>query len=79
MSEQLANDFDKILRKELVLSYMEVALKHVRECAVFTNTRKDVLEFLKSVKNIPEEAIVVLTSNSISLLTTDEGIPLQFA
>jgi hypothetical protein len=58
-------------------SSMHVTLAWLR--SVPRDRRQDVAALLKDTADVPGEAIVVLTKDSASLLTDDEGRLLRFA
>lgn len=77
--DQVFDGFTSILMSGFTPDYMEITLKHLRELVATPNTREDVTEFLAKTAGIPENAIVVLTSKSVRLLTDDGGNLLEFA
>lgn len=77
--DTIVDGFTKVLMTGFTPDYMEVALKHLREWAKAPNTREDVREFLSKTEDVPDEAIVALSSKSVALLTSDEGTLVAFA
>jgi hypothetical protein len=75
----MAEAFAEIERHPLPLTYMQVALMHLREWGTGPDTREDVREFLQSTQHLSGDAIAVLTPDKVSLLVNDAGQLLSFA
>ena len=77
--DSIFDGYERILMSGFTPDYMEVAIKHLREWAKGPNTREDIREFLKQTADVPEEAIVAMTSKSVKLMVSDEGTLVAFA
>ena len=74
----MTKDYTELLSNSFTPNIMYMQLKSLRELPSL-NFRKQVVDFLKEFESVPEEAVVVLTKDSISFLVDDNGNLLQFS
>ena len=76
----LADMYARLLHStSFVPPMMQVQLKFMRELQAYECPRQQVADFLKAAEAVPEEAIVVLTKDSIAFLTDENDHLLCFA
>ncbi len=70
--------YSKLLLEGFAPDMIHIALKHVREWDS-VDTREEVKEFIFKTRDLADDAVVVLSRNSIGLLTNGYGQLLAFA